>query len=91
MPRQFVAQLADCFEERQAFDIADGAADLDQHEIDAVAAVADELLDGVGDVRDDLDSRAEIIAAALLGENVLIDAAGRDVVLRVAGRPVKRS
>ena len=80
MPRQVVAELADGFEERQALDIADGAADFAQHEIVAFVAVADELLDGVGDVRNDLDGGAEIVAAALLGEDLLIDAAGGDVV-----------
>ena len=79
--RQFVAQLADRLEERQALDVADGAADLAQHEIEAVIAVADEILDGVGDVRDDLDGGAEIVAAPLLGEDVLVDAPGGDVVL----------
>ena len=51
-----------------------------QHEIVVVVAVADEILDRVGDVRDHLDGGAEIIAAPLLGEDVLIDAAGGDVV-----------
>ena len=51
----------------------------------AVVAVADEVLDGVGDVRDDLDGGAEIVAAPLLGEDVLVDAAGGDVV--AAGSP----
>ena len=88
MARQIVAQLADRLEERQALDVADGAADLAQHEIEAVIAVADEILDGVGDVRDDLDGGAEIIAAPLLGQDVLIDAAGGDVVL--AGRRAVR-
>ncbi len=83
--RQFVAELADRFQERQALDVADRAADLHQHEIDAVVAVADEVLDGVGDVRDDLDGGAEIVAAPLLGEDVLVDAAGGDVV--AAGSP----
>ena len=78
--RQFVAELADRFEERQAFDVADRAADLHQHEIDVVVALADEILDGVGDVRDHLDGGAEIVAAPLLGEDVLVDAAGGDVV-----------
>ena len=36
--RQLVAELADRFEERQAFDVADRAADLDQHEIDVLVA-----------------------------------------------------
>ena len=82
--RQVVAELADRLQERQAFDVADRAADLHQHEIVAVVAVADEILDRVGDVRDHLDGGAEIVAAPLLGEDVLVDAAGGDVVL--AGR-----
>src|SRR5262249_16402094 len=63
--RQLVAELADRLEERQAFDVADGAADLAQHEVDVLIAGSDEGLDRVGDVRNDLDGRAEIIAAAL--------------------------
>ena len=73
--RQVVAELADRLEERQALDVADGAADLAEHEIEALVAVADEFLDRVGDVRDDLDGGAEIVAAPLLGEDVLVDAA----------------
>ena len=80
MTRQFVAELADGFEERQPFDVADRAANLAQDKIQAVIAVADEILDGVGDVRNDLDGGAEIVAAALLGENLLVDAARGDVV-----------
>ena len=85
LARQLVAELADRFEERQALDVADRAADLHQHEVVAVVAVADEILDGVGDVRDDLDGGAEIVAAPLLGQDVLVDAAGGDVV--AAGSP----
>ena len=36
--RQLVAELADGLEERQALDVADRAADLHQHEVDAVVA-----------------------------------------------------
>src|SRR5476651_2417091 len=43
-------------------------------------AIEDEILDGVGDVRDHLDGGAEIIAAPFLGEDVLVDAPGGDVV-----------
>ena len=78
--RQVVAELADRLEERQALDVADRAADLDEHEVDALVAAGHELLDGVGDVRDHLHGAAEIGAAPLLGEDVLIDAAGGDVV-----------
>ncbi len=83
--RQVVAELPDRLEIRQALDVADRAADLAQHEIEAVVAVADEFLDRVGDVRDHLDGGAEIIAAAFLGEDLLIDAPGGDVVLPGGG------
>ena len=77
---EVVPQLADRFDERQAFDVADRAADLADDEIDAVGIGEREFLDRVGDVRDDLDGRAEIIAAPLLGDDVAVDAAGRDIV-----------
>ena len=89
--RQIVAELADRLEKRQALDVADRAADFDQHEIDMLIALENEFLDGVGDMRNDLDRRAEIIAAPLLGDDVLIDAPGRDIVLLRGGTPVKRS
>src|SRR5436305_13461517 len=78
--RQVVLELADRLEERQALDIADSAADLAQHEVVAVVAVEDEILDRVGDVRDHLNGGAEIVAAALLCENVLISPPGGDVI-----------
>jgi hypothetical protein len=62
---ELVAQLADGLEEGQALDVADRAADLDQDEVLVAEVGADELLDGVGDVRDDLDGGAEIVAAPL--------------------------
>ena len=78
---QLVAELADRFEERQAFDVADRAADFAQHEIlVAVELGGDEFLDRVGDVRNDLHRRAEIFAAPLALDHGLIDAAGGDAV-----------
>jgi hypothetical protein len=90
---EVLAELADGLEERQPLDVAHRAADLGQHEIDVVGAGGDELLDGVGDVRDDLHGGAEIVAAALPGDDVLVDAARGDVVVpaRCAPAPVKRS
>jgi hypothetical protein len=76
-----LAHLADRLEEGQRFDIADGAPDL--HDDDIGIAVArhatDPLLDLVGDVRDDLDRAAQVVAATLLGDDSLVDAARRDV------------
>ena len=86
-----VPQLADRFDERQALDVADGAADLADDEIELVGVGQREFLDRVGDVRDDLDGRAEIVAAPLLGDDVAVDAAGGDVVGLRAETPVKRS
>ncbi len=81
MAREFIAELADRLKIRQALDVADGAADLAEHKIEAVITFADEILDGVGDVGNDLDGGAEIVAATFLSENVLVDATGGDVVL----------
>ena len=56
-------QLADRLEERQGLDVADGPADLDDDDVHAVGDGADAVLDLVGDVRDDLNRLAEIVAA----------------------------
>ena len=76
-----LAHLADRLEERQRFDVADGPADLDDHDVRVAVPgdAPDPLLDLVGDVRDDLDGAAEVVAAALLGDDRLVDPAGRDV------------
>jgi hypothetical protein len=52
---------------------------------------ADELLDRVGDVRDDLDGGAEIVAAPLRWMICLIDPAEVTLSLWRPGTPVKRS
>ena len=80
-PAHVLAHLADRLEERQRFDVADGPADLDDDDVRIAVAgdPPDPLLDLVGDVRDDLDGAAEVVAAALLGDDRLVDPAGRDV------------
>ena len=76
----FVAQLANGLDERQAFDIAYGAADLAQHEIDIVGGGAGEFLDRVGHVRDHLHCCAKVITASFLGDNVAVNPARCDVI-----------
>ncbi len=73
--------LTDRLEERQALDVAHGAADLGDHHVDVVpvAELADPGLDLIGDVGDDLDGGAEIVAATLLADDRLVDGAGGDV------------
>ena len=80
-PPDVLAHLADGLEERQRLDVADGPADLDDDDVRIAVAgdPTDALLDLVGDVRDDLDRAAEVVAAALLGDDRLVDAAGGDV------------
>ncbi len=76
-----LTELADGFEKRQAFDVADRAADFDQHDIDIRRDRPDAVLDLVGDVRNDLHRAAEVIAPALLLDDRLINLARRPVVV----------
>ena len=80
VPALLVAHLADGLQERQGLDVADGAADFDDDHIDVGGDLAHGGLDLVGDVRNDLDGLAEIIAAALAGDDLLVDAAGGQII-----------
>ena len=75
-----VPQLANRLDERQAFDVADGPADLANDEIEPVGVGEREFLDRVGDVGNDLDRRAEIVAAPFARDDVLVDAPAGDIV-----------
>ena len=76
-----LAELPDRLEEGQDLDVADGAADLGDHDVDVVVGGEgeDAVLDLVGDVRDHLDGLAEIRAPAFLRQHVLVDRPGRGV------------
>ena len=75
-------ELADRFEERQPFDVADGAADLGDDHVHVVGGqLADGRLDLVGDVRDDLHGLAEVVAVAFLLDDRLVDLAGGEVAV----------
>ena len=82
-----VPDLPDRLQKRQRLDVADGAADLGDDHVRRAAVVVglghrpDPGLDLVGDVRDDLDGVAEVLAAALLGDDRRVDLAGGDVGL----------
>jgi hypothetical protein len=82
---QFIGLLADGLQKRQAFDIADRAADLAQHEIGIPDVVGYEFLDGIGHMGNDLHRGAQIVAAALACDHGGIDAPGRDVVAAARG------
>src|SRR5580698_57737 len=77
-----VAHLANRFQERQRLDVADGSANLDDADF-GMARLGDALdmrLDLVGDMRNHLDGRAEILAAAFFLDNGVINLARRYVV-----------
>jgi hypothetical protein len=76
-----VPELTDGLEIRQRFDVADGAADLHDHDLGLGLAgnAMDARLDLVRDVRDDLHRRAEVVAAALLRDDRVVDLSGREV------------
>src|SRR6202011_2510810 len=75
---ELVAELADRFEKRKAFDLPDRAADLTKNEILVGEIGLDELLDRVADVRDDLDRRPEIFAAPFAADHRGVDPSGGD-------------
>ena len=75
------AHLADGFEERERFDIADGSANFYEDDVYAFGDFAEGGFNFIGDVRDYLDCLAEIIAAALFGDDGFVEAAGGPVVV----------
>ncbi len=75
-----LAELTDRLEEREDLDVADGAADLGDHDVDVVGGETPNApLDLVGDVRDHLHRATEVVAAAFGREHRLVDRAGRGV------------
>ncbi len=78
-----LAELPDRLEERQDLDVADGATDLGDHDVDVLVGRQrqDAVLDLVGDVRDHLDGLAQVRATPFLGEHVLVDRPGGRVRL----------
>src|SRR5271167_407621 len=77
---QVPAKLPDRLQERQTFDIADGPADLDNTDVAALGRKLNPPLDLVGDMRNYLHRGAEIVAAAFLLNNRVVDLAGGAVV-----------
>src|SRR5207245_4334687 len=72
-----LTELPNGFEKRQALDVADGPADLDEHDVDVSRNRADGIFDFVRDVRNDLHRAAKIVAAAFLLDDALVDLVSR--------------
>ena len=69
---QLAAHLTDGFQKRQRFDVADRAADFNDGHIVTRRAFVDAAFDFVGNVRDDLNRAAEVVAAAFFGDDVFV-------------------
>ena len=69
----FERELAQGFEERKTFDVADSSADFGYENVNALARRIHARLDFVGNVRNDLNGLTQIVAAAFLLEDVLVN------------------
>ena len=78
---EFLTHLPDRLNKRQRFNIAYRAADLHNDEINILRHLFHGVLDLVCDVRNHLHRLAEIITAALFGDDVFVDTAGGPVVI----------
>ena len=81
VPPLLLPHLADGLEKRKRFDVAHRAPDLDNHHVHFIRNLADGGFDFIGDVRDDLNSLPQIVAAALFGDDGFINASRRAVVV----------
>ena len=86
IPPDFVPHLANCFQERQPFDVADGAADFYDYHVGVGAGgqSGEAVFDFVGEMGNGLDSAAEEIAAPLAGNQRQVGLAGGNIA--VAGQ-----
>ena len=87
--RAFRLKLANGFEEWQAFDVTNGAADLTQHEIDVFIVNRQPVFDFIRHMGNHLDRLTEVIAIAFLIQNVGVDPARRHTVGLAAGHAGK--
>jgi len=78
---EFDAHLPDRLQKRQRFDVTDRSTDFDQTDIGIASTFPDAFLNFIGDVRDDLHSRTEVVAAPFLGNDALVNPAGCEIAV----------
>ena len=66
---------------RERLDVADGTADFDDRNIHILRDFFCRRLDFIGDMWNHLHGFTQIIATALLGDDLLVEATGRPVVV----------
>ena len=82
---QIVAHLANCFNERKRFDVTHRPADFAEHKVEAIDIGLCKFLNFIGDVRNDLHSRPQIISAPFLVDDIAVYAARSDIVGLLGG------
>jgi hypothetical protein len=81
-----LAQLPNRLDEGETLDVADGAANLDEDDVDVVRDGANAVLDFVGDVGNDLNRATEVVAAPFFLNYRQINLARCPVVVARRGR-----
>ena len=79
----FERELAQRFEEKQSFHVADGATDFGDQHVDIGVVVGDFVdarFDLIGDVRDELHGFAEVVATAFFLDDGIEHLPGGEVV-----------
>jgi len=79
---QLPTKLSDAFDKRKRFNVTDSATNFRDDEVEFILGGqwAHVALDFVGDVRNDLNGLAQVITMTLFLDDILINAAGGDVV-----------
>lgn len=93
VPARSPPKLSHSLNKRHALHVTDSATELDDAHVGLLARVVnryarnllDPFLDRVCDVRDDLHGLTQIVAPALALDDLLVDLAGRDVVVAGEG------
>src|SRR6266545_2888542 len=86
-----LSQLTNRFDEWQALDVAHGAADFDEDDVDVLRDRLDRVLDLVRNVRNHLHSTSEVVTPALFLDDLQVNLASRPVVVpcrHLVGEPL---
>ncbi len=82
---KFDAHLANGLEKRQRFDVADGTPDFHHAHVRISRPHADAVFDFIGDMRNDLHRRAQIIAAPLFRNHAFVNSPRRKIAVAPGG------
>src|SRR5262249_13256665 len=78
---EFEAHLANRFQKRQRFDVADRTTNFNNDDVHVVGDFLDDVFDFVGNVRNHLHGLSEVIDAALFGNDRFVNSAGSPVII----------